>query len=153
MLKRNRVQTNYPSKSERKQLSKFDIDLAFGEKGEGDFGKLLKAQGNKCEIKSERDKWIKTGNLAIEFWNDRTDKPSGISVTESDYWIHCLYKDDKMVGFIGYDTEELKKDLNYQRSKKNFWRKDVRVVKGGDDDMSKMFLLPIVHIFKRIREE
>lgn len=58
-----------------------------------------------------------------------------------------------MVGFIGYDTEELKKDLKFQKSDKNFWRNDIKIVDGGDDNMSKMFILPLVHLFKRIREE
>ena len=58
-----------------------------------------------------------------------------------------------MVGFVGYDTKELKKDIKYQRSEKNWWRNDIKIVDGGDDKMSKMIVLPLVHLFKRIREE
>lgn len=32
----------------------------------------------------------KTGNIAIEFWNPKKNKPSGINVTTSDFWIYCL---------------------------------------------------------------
>jgi|TARA_Y100000034_G_C6859833_1_gene391200 hypothetical protein len=153
MQKESKPKTTSPSKEQLEQLSKFDIDLEFGESGESEFGELLRSQGRTCEVKSERDRWVETGNIAIEYWNDRTDKPSGISITESDFWVQCLYKDDKLVGFIGYTTEELKKELKYLRSIKNFWRDDIRVVNGGDDNKSKMILLPLVHLFKRIREE
>ena len=40
--------------------SKFDIDLEFGEKFEKSLAKILTL--GKIEVKTERDKWKKTGN-------------------------------------------------------------------------------------------
>ena len=45
-------------------------------------------QDKKIEVKSERDVWQKTGNIAIEY--ESYGKPSGINATESDYWFHNL---------------------------------------------------------------
>ena len=42
----------------------------------------------KIEIKTERDWWKKTGNIAIEY--ECNGKPSGIDKTESDFWIQIL---------------------------------------------------------------
>ena len=44
--------------------NKFDIDLEFGEKFEKSLAKILTL--GKIEVKTERDKWKKTGNIAIE---------------------------------------------------------------------------------------
>jgi hypothetical protein len=35
----------------------------------------------------------KTGNLAIEYYNPKSDKDSGLMVTKADFWVHC-YDDD-----------------------------------------------------------
>ena len=40
------------------------------------------------EVKSERNWWKKTGNIAIEY--EYRGKPSGIYATKSDYWFHRL---------------------------------------------------------------
>jgi hypothetical protein len=32
----------------------------------------------------------KTGNLALEFFNPKSGKPSGIMITSSDFWIFCF---------------------------------------------------------------
>jgi hypothetical protein len=32
----------------------------------------------------------KSGNIAIEFYNPKSNKPSGISITKSDFWIEVL---------------------------------------------------------------
>ena len=68
-----------PTKKDRK---KFDIDLKYGTIREEKIAEIL--TNKKIEGKSERDMWMKTGNIAIEYesWN----KPSGIKATESDYW-------------------------------------------------------------------
>ena len=67
-----------PTKENRK---KFDIDLQYGTVREEKIADML--TNKKIEVKSERDMWMKTGNIAVEYecWN----KPSGIKATESDY--------------------------------------------------------------------
>ena len=72
-----------PSVEDRK---KFDIDLEYGKVREELVANML--QDKKIEVKSERDKWQKTGNIAIEY--ESYGKPSGINATEADYWFHNL---------------------------------------------------------------
>ena len=60
------------------ELKKFDIDLAFGEKGEEFVKNVLQGNG-KIEVKTERDKWEGTGNIAIEIRCN--GKLSGLSAT------------------------------------------------------------------------
>ena len=46
--------------------NKFDIDLKYGQEREQKVASLLDADKNKIEVKTERDWWYKTGNIAIE---------------------------------------------------------------------------------------
>ena len=68
--------------------SKFDLDLKYGQEREKKVAVLLDQDKSKIEVKTERDWWAKTGNIAIEVecWG----KPSGLSKTEADYWVHIL---------------------------------------------------------------
>jgi hypothetical protein len=49
---------------ELKELKKFDIDFDFGTKYEQSLANILKL--GKVEVKTERDKWNETRNIAIE---------------------------------------------------------------------------------------
>ena len=51
-----------PSTEDRK---KFDLDLEYGQVREELVANML--QNKKIEVKSERDKWQKTGNISIEY--------------------------------------------------------------------------------------
>ena len=44
--------------------NKFDIDLKYGQDRENRIEKILKE--GKLEVKTERDWWFKSGNIAIE---------------------------------------------------------------------------------------
>ena len=59
---------------------KFDIDLAYGEVRENMIADML--QNKKIEVKSERDVWQRTGNIAIEY--ECYGKPSGINATRAE---------------------------------------------------------------------
>ena len=73
----------------------FDIDLDFGKKGEEWVVKLF--EGNsKVEVKTERGIWQETGNIAIEI--KYKNKPSGLSITDAETWIHLLESDGKILG-------------------------------------------------------
>ena len=48
-----------------KHNSDFKYDLVTGKKGEGIIGTIL--EGDKVEVKSEIDKWIKSGNHYCEY--------------------------------------------------------------------------------------
>ena len=118
-----------PRKADRK---KFDIDLEKGEIGEQAIADIF--TNKKLEVKSEIDKWAKTGNICIEF--ESWGKPSGIAATEADYWVQNLYIKDVLVASIVLPVEQLKK-LCKGRS----W------VKGGDNNASRMYLLKLKDIF------
>ena len=115
--------------------SKFDLDLKFGEEYEQGLEKLFKTKG-KIEVKTERDKWIETGNIAIEI--RCRGKKSGLSVTESDWWFHILSEKGKVKGMICLPVEELKNICRVMI--KNGTAKKIM---GGDYSKSEILLLPI----------
>ena len=124
--------TTEPSVKDRK---KFDIDLQYGKVREKQIAEML--QDKKIEVKSERDLWQKTGNIAIEY--ESYGKASGINSTESDYWFHnlCIGKD--IFCTLVFNTESLKKIITNLDYKK--------VVSGGDNNASRMYLLNIKKLF------
>ena len=114
---------------------KFVIDLEYGKVREKLVADML--QNKKIEVKSERDVWQKTGNIAIEY--ECYGKPSGINTTESDYWFHNLCIGDETFATLVFVTKSLKKIINkldYKRS-----------VSGGDNMASRMYLLNLQKLF------
>jgi hypothetical protein len=121
-----------PEVNDRK---KFDLDLQYGKVREKLIADML--QDKKIEVKSERDMWARTGNIAIEYKS--YGKPSGISATEADYWFHNLCIGDGIFATLVFPVESLKKiidNLDYKKS-----------VKGGDNYASQMYLLNIQKLF------
>ena len=121
-----------PSKENRK---KFDIDLEYGKVREQFVADML--QNKKIEVKSERDKWQKTGNIAIEY--ESYGKPSGINATEADYWFHNLCIGEEIFATLVFDTRSLRRiiqNLDYKKS-----------VSGGDHNASRMYLLNLQKLF------
>ena len=121
-----------PKTEDRK---KFDIDLEYGKVREKMVADML--QDKKIEVKSERDVWQKTGNIAIE--DECYGKPSGINATESDYWFHNLCIGDETFATIVFDTESLKRIIANLDSK--------RSVSGGDNNAARMYLLNLQKLF------
>jgi hypothetical protein len=118
-----------------KDRKKFDIDLAYGEVREQMVADML--TDKKIEVKSERDLWVNTGNIAIEY--ECYGKPSGIAATESDYWFHNLCIGNRTFATLVFDVPSLKRiidNLDYKRT-----------VSGGDNYASKMYLLNIQKLF------
>ena len=95
-------------KPRTKDRKKFDIDLAYGEVREQQIADML--TNKKIEVKSERDVWQRTGNIAIEY--ECYGKPSGINATESDYWFHNLCIGEDTFATIVFDTKSLRKIIN-----------------------------------------
>lgn len=75
----------------------------------------------KIEVKFDRMA-TNTGNLAIEFYNTKLNKPSGIDATRSDFWVVVL---EPFSAYIA-NVVELKKYIEDN--------KPVRIVHGGDDN-------------------
>ena len=95
---------------------------------------------NKVEVKTERDIWVTTGNIAIEM--RCSGQPSGISTTESSVWIHLLAHNDVIKGGYLFKVDELKAKI-----KKLHIEGNLMVVMGGDNNASQMALLPIKELF------
>ena len=121
-----------PKTEDRK---KFDIDLEYGKVREQQVADML--QDKKIEVKSERDVWQKSGNIAIEY--ECYGKPSGINATESDYWFHNLCIGSETFATIVFDTASLKRIINNLDSK--------RSVSGRDNNASRMYLLNLQKLF------
>ena len=114
---------------------KFDIDLEYGKVREQQVADML--QDKKIEVKSERDVWQKTGNIAIEY--ECYGKPSGINATESDYWFHNLCIGDETFATLVFDTASLTRILANLDKK--------RSVSGGDNNAARMYLLNVQKLF------
>jgi hypothetical protein len=135
-LKENKMTDNVvklePNKQDRK---KFDIDLSYGKVREKMVAEML--QDKKIEVKSERDVWMRTGNIAIEY--ECYGKPSGINATESDYWFHNLCVGDEVFATLVFDVNSLKRIIDNLDYKKT--------VSGGDNNASRMYLLNLQKLF------
>ena len=115
----------------------FDIDLAFGEKYEDCLADILNK--GKVEVKTERDIWVKTGNIAVEIRCN--SKPSGLSTTKADYWAHIMTKDDDMKFMLIFPVKTLKNRVKYLLKNKK-----AKIVMGGDNGNSELILISLNHI-------
>ena len=119
----------------------FDIDLSWGQVYEDKIKTLLQSKG-KIEVKTERDQWLETGNIAIEY--RCRGKKSGIAVTKADWWFHVLTIDDIMVGMVCFPVPKLKSIM------KVLYKDGVaRTVAGGDDNASEMLLIPLKELYSQ----
>ena len=121
-----------PTKKDRK---KFDIDLQYGTIREDKIADLF--TNKKIEVKSEKDIWQTTGNIAIEYQS--YNKPSGIKATESDYWFHNLCIGDDEYCTLVFKTDVLKTIVD----KLDYFK----TVSGGDNKASKMYLVNLQKLF------
>ena len=121
----------------KEYTSKFDIDLKFGESFEYSLGQILNM--GKIEIKTERDIWVDTGNVAIELMNQ--GNASGLSVTEAEWWAQILSFKGDIKSVILLPVEELKKKVKH-----SVQHGQGRIVMGGDDNASEIALIPIKEI-------
>ena len=99
--------------------SKFDIDLSFGNIYEKALALIL--QDKTIEVKTERDKWRKTGNIAIELMN--RSRLSGLTITKADWWAQVLTYRRNIESVILIPVPKLKKLVK-------------RLVKEGHEDES-----------------
>ena len=117
----------------------FDLDLKFGKLGE-EFVRDMQVGNKKIEVKTERDIWKTTGNIAIEL--RYRGNPSGLSTTESSVWVHLLSYNGVIEGGFMFKVAQLKAKI-----KKLHNEKKLKMVMGGDDSASQMALLPIKDLF------
>ena len=116
--------------------NKFDIDLSWGQMFEKKLEDILR--NKKIEVKTERDIWKVSGNIAIEY--QYKGRKSGIAVTQAEWWAHILQDNEDIKCILLMPTEELKMVSTKQLL-------DKRVI-GGDNNNSKMVLVPIHELMK-----
>ena len=121
-------------------FKKFDVDLEFGQHWEEHIDELFSGVKT-CEVKTERDKWVKTGNICIEL--ESWGKPSGINATESDIWVQNLVKDGRLIASLMIPTDVLKEIIP---------KLPKRVVMGGDNNASKLLLVNLEKLMAVIKE-
>ena len=114
-------------------------DMLFGRIGE--FTQQLFEGNTKIEIKTERDIWETTGNIAIEIRYKR--QPSGISTTKASVWIHLLSVNNVIKGGFIFKVDELRALIKKRQNQGK-----LKMVMGGDDNMSQLVLLPIKELFQ-----
>ncbi len=115
--------------------SKWDIDLAFGEKYEDSLAEIL--QIGTIEVKTERDKWKETGNIYVEM--ACRGALSGLVTTKADWWATILTFGGVIKGVVLLPTKLMKKRV------KNLIENNVAKypTAGGDDNDSVGALVPI----------
>ena len=116
--------------------NKFDIDLSWGQMFEKKLEDILR--NKKIEVKTERDIWKVSGNIAIEY--QYKGRKSGIAVTQAEWWAHILQDNEDIKCILLMPTEELKRV-----ARKHLL--DKKVI-GGDNNNSKMVLVPIHELMK-----
>ena len=114
--------------------NKFDIDLEFGKKFEKSLAKILTI--SKVEVKTERDTWKKTGNIAIELAS--RGKLSGLNTTKAEWWAQVLTIEGNIEGILMFPVNKLKRIV-----KKSVIKGNGRMVMGGDRDTSEIALVPL----------
>ena len=117
--------------------SNWDIDLKFGEDFEYSLANTLTL--GKVEVKTERDKWKETGNIAIELMNQGT--LSGLTVTKAEWWAHILSFNNKIESVILIPVDKLKR-----RVKQLVEDGRGKIVMGGDNNVSELALIQIKDI-------
>ena len=111
-----------------KQNGDFRYDLRVGQVKEKELANILNSKT--IEVKYDLQA-LKTGNVFVEYYNLRSNKRSGISTTEADYYCFAIK-----------DTFHLiKTDVLKHRCRKYIGtQKDTL---GGDENKSKGIILPI----------
>ena len=116
-------------------MGNFDIDLNFGLIYEDKVRDIFDGTGS-IEVKTERGMWANTGNMAIEI--TYRGKPSGISITDAEWWCHLFTIDGNIKFIVMMKVKELK-----DRIKELAKLKLIKIVKGGDDMESEIVLVPV----------
>jgi hypothetical protein len=87
--------------------NKFDLQLSDALRNERRLAEIFAAAKiEKIELKSETWQWERTGNICIEY--RQNGEPSGIAVTEADYWVHELRRDGATLCYLMFPIDRLK---------------------------------------------
>ena len=107
------VSTDFTTRAFTKLMStpftKYDFvtDLKYGTDSEKNIANILGLSSKEFEVKTERNWWTRTGNIAIEL--EYKGKPSGINITEATYWVHAFQDKEGLFCFVIIPVKILKK--------------------------------------------
>ena len=120
---------------------KFDLQLSAALIRERRLGEIFTVgKIEKIELKSETWQWQQTGNICIEFRG--RGAPSGIAVTQADYWVHELLRDGETLCYLMFPIERLKELARHHIKLGNTYKN------GGDRGNIDMVLIPLRDILK-----
>jgi len=124
--------------------AKFDMQLSAALVAERRLADIFtEGKFEKIELKTETWQWRRTGNIAVEY--RQRGRPSGIAITEADYWVHELREDDgEPVGYFVIPVPRLK------RLAREAYLAGHHVV-GGDNGEYEMVLLSVHDLFGLLR--
>jgi hypothetical protein len=89
------------------RTNKFDIQLSQSLIAERRLGEIFAAAKiEKIELKTETYQWEQTGNICIEY--KQKGEPSGIAITDADYWVHELRRDGKTLCYLMFPIDQMK---------------------------------------------
>ena len=117
--------------------TKFDLDLQYGQLREQQVHDMF--HNKKIEVKTERDWWKKTGNIAVEY--ECNGKPSGIDTTKSDFWIHILSNGTSNYCKLVFEVPRLKRLVEKYKETHS------RLI--GDRGVSRCVLIPLNELFEK----
>jgi len=116
----------------------FDIDLKYGKHFEELIDDIFSGH-YKAEVKTERDKWIGYRNMVVETAYKK--KPSGLTSTTSDVWVHNFAVKGELIFSLMVPTDILRnvvEKMEHDGTSRN--------TKGGDGWNSQLELLPLDQI-------
>lgn len=119
-----------------KHNSNFKYDLMLGQLKEREIAQIF--SNKKIEVKTDFMAQ-ETGNIALEY--ESRGKPSGISVTEADFYAYCLPLANFQNIIIFMEINELK------RLAREYWSKG-NIKKMGDENTSVSVLIPLNKLFE-----
>ena len=120
-------------------VSNFDIDLEFGEVWEERVRKIFENKGT-IEVKTERDIWRTTGNIVIEI--GYKGRPSGLSITDAEWWIHVLTSSGEFHTALIFKVKKLRQTVTELVTTGK-----ADIMKGGDNNQSELVRVPLKELF------
>jgi hypothetical protein len=120
---------------------KFDLQLSAAREREKVLGEIFtNARLARVELKSESYQWEQTGNICVEYRCD--GRPSGISTTEADIWVHELRREDQTLMWMMFPIERIK-DVTRQAIQQGRVRK-----RAGDGGRFTVAIVPLRHLLR-----
>lgn len=127
------------STNQKMNAKNFDIDLEFGEVWEERVRKIFENKGT-IEVKTERDIWRTTGNIVIEI--GYKGRPSGLSITDAEWWIHVLTSSGEFHTALIFKVKKLRQTVTELVTTGK-----ADIMKGGDNNQSELVRVPLKELF------